>query len=117
MASVALSDKQKFLVTAQALDAAGVQVDFTAPPVFSVSDAALGNLVELSSTDPLPPTGQFQKWFVALADGSGTISVSEDAVLGDDTTKITGTLDFVISAPIAVAASIAVTGSAAAAQP
>lgn len=117
MASATLTDKQKVLVTAQALDSTGVQVDFTAPPNFTVSDTSLANLVATTPSDPAPPAGQFSMWLVALKDGAGTVSVSEDAVLGDDTTKITGTLDFTITAPVAVAASVAVTGAAAVAQP
>jgi len=117
MATVSMTDKQKVLVTAQALDATGAQVNFTAPPAFILSDLTLANIVPLAATDPQPPAGQVAMWLVALKDGAGTLSVSEDAVLGDDATKITGSLSFTIIAPVVVAASIAVSGAAAVAQP
>lgn len=116
-----MDNTQKVLITAQALDAKGVQVSFTAPPVFVVDNPAFATLVALAAADPAPPAGQFSMWLVPVAGAIGTVNVSasEDAVLGDDTTKLTGSLAVPITAPIVpvdLAASIAITGAAAVKQ-
>jgi hypothetical protein len=112
--ALTLDFTQKVIVTAQALDSNGLQVSFTAPPTFSVGTASLATLVPLAASDPLPPTGQFAMWLVPVngQTGSDTVSVSEDAVLGDSTTEITGTLAYTVTTPIVttdLATSIAVT--------
>lgn len=109
---------QKVLITAQALDAKGVQVDFTAPPVFAVDNPALATLVALAASDPPPASGEFAMWLVPVASAVGTVNVSasEDAVLGDDTTKLTGTLAVQITAPVDLAATIKISAGGAVAQ-
>ncbi len=119
--SVTLDFTQQVLVTAQALDASGNQVSFTAPPTFSVGNPFLANLVPLAATDPAPPAGQFSMWLVPISGqtGSDVVSVSEDAVLGDSTTLITGTGDYTVTTPAAtdLATSIGVTFGTPVAQP
>jgi hypothetical protein len=120
--SVTLTNTQQVIVTAQALDASGNQVSFTAPPTFSVGNTALANLVPLASTDPTPPTGQYAMWLVPISGqiGSDTVTVSEDAVLGDSTTLISGTGDYTVTAstpPPDLATSVAVTFGTPVAQP
>ena len=100
MASIALLSNQKVELFAQALDANSVQVDFTAPPIFTVSDPTVGSVVDIADTDPQPVAGQFAKWFVPLKAGNCTVTVTEDAVAGDDTTQLTGSIDFVITVPV-----------------
>jgi hypothetical protein len=102
--SVTLDFTEQVMVTAQALDAVGNQVSFTAPPTFSLGNPALANLVPLAPTDPQPPAGQFSMWLVPIAGqtGSDSVSVSEDAVAGDATTTITGSGSYTTTAPIVV---------------
>jgi hypothetical protein len=116
-----MDNTQKVLITAQALDAKGVQVSFTAPPVFVVDNPALATLAALSPTDPVPPAGQFSMWLLPVAGSVGTVNVSasENAVLGDDTTKLTGSLAVPITAPIPpvdLATSVAISAGSAIAQ-
>jgi hypothetical protein len=114
---------QQVIVTAQALDVNGVQVNFTAPPTFAVGNPALSNLVALASTDPQPVAGQFAMWLVPIAGqtGTDTVTVTEDAVLGDATTQIQGTLAYTVTTPGVIttpdlATSIAVTAGTPSAQ-
>lgn len=109
--SVSLDFTQKVIITAQALDAAGVQVAFTAPPLFSVGNPALATLVALVDTDPQPPAGQVSMWLVPVngQTGSDTVTVVEDAVLGDDSTRISGSIDYTVTAPVVVPPDLATT--------
>jgi CheY-specific phosphatase CheX len=113
MAAITLLTNQKVEITAQALDANGNQVDFTAPPVFTSSDVTVATVGPLSPTDPQPLAGEIAMWLLPVKAGSVTVTVTEDAVAGDDTTKLTASMDFVITAPVALAAKISLSAGAA----
>ena len=109
--SVTLDFTQKVIVTAQALDVNGNQVPFTAPPSFSLGSVSLASLVALSPTDPQPPAGQVSMWLVPAAGQTGTdsVNVTEDAVLGDNTTQIAGSLSYTVTAPVVTPPNLATT--------
>lgn len=111
--ALSLLNTQKVIVTAQALDAAGVQVNFTDTPVFSVGVATLAALVALAPTDPQPAAGEVAMWLVPIAGQTGTDTVT----VSDAAFSLTGTLAYTVTAPVDVAATIAVTAGAPVAQP
>ena len=97
--AVSLTNLQKVLVSATALDASGNPVGFVENPVFSVGNSSLASLVALSDTDPPAVAPAVAMWLVPAAGQTGddTVTVSENAVSGDTSTAITGTLDYTVT--------------------
>ena len=97
--AVSLTNLQKVMVTATALDSAGNPVGFVEAPVFSLGNDSLAKLGPLSSGDTAPAAPSVGMWLVPVggATGTDTVSVSENAVVGDTSTAITGTLDYTVT--------------------
>ena len=102
-----LLSNQKVLLTAVAEDSSGNSVLFTAAPSWTSSDPTVASLAALAPGDPAPGAGQSEMWLVAQKAGTATITVSEDAVAGDNTTVVSGTLSVTVTA--APAAKVVIT--------